>query len=106
MNNYFKEIVTREQYPTKQAQVQYVAKTASGKVLFVDDSERNIENCKGLGVLSFYFARNPDPKDAEKAWYKLLNLIDSWIRVKNIINSFYSAQLTQHVLVNKDFSAF
>ena len=77
LNKYFKEIVTREQYPTKQAQVQYVTKTTSGKVLFVDDSKRNIENCKGLGVLSFYFARNPEPKDAEKAWRKLLDLIDS-----------------------------
>lgn len=77
LNNYFKEIVTREQYPTKQAQVQYVAKKASGKVLFVDDSKRNIENCKGLDVLSFYFARNPAPKDAEKAWHELLNLVDS-----------------------------
>ncbi len=77
LNNYFKEIVTREQYPTKQAQVQYVTKKASGKVLFIDDSKRNIENCKELDVLSFYFARNPQPKDAEKAWHKLLNLINS-----------------------------
>ena len=77
LGSYFKEIVTREQYPTKQAQVQYVAKTTSGKVLFVDDSKRNIENCRGLGVVSFFFARNPEPKDAEKAWRKLLNLIDS-----------------------------
>jgi hypothetical protein len=27
--------------------------------------------------LSFYFTRNPEPKDAEKAWRKLLDLIDS-----------------------------
>ncbi len=77
LNCYFKEVITREQYPTKQAQVQYVAKTASGKVLFVDDSKRNIENCKGLGVLSFYFARNPEPEDAEKAWRNLVNLLES-----------------------------
>jgi phosphoglycolate phosphatase-like HAD superfamily hydrolase len=75
LSRYFKEIVTREQYPTKEAQVQYVAKTASSKILFVDDSKRNIENCKGLGAVSFYFARNPKPKDAEKTWRKLLDLV-------------------------------
>jgi phosphoglycolate phosphatase-like HAD superfamily hydrolase len=72
---YVKEIITREKCPGKRAQVEYVAKNISGKVVFVDDSKRNISNCEGLNVVCFYFPRNQKPNEAKKSWNKILDLI-------------------------------
>ncbi len=75
LSGYVKEIITREMCPNKRAQVEYVAEKTSGRVLFVDDSKRNISNCQDLNVESIYFPRNQKPNDAQKSWVKILELI-------------------------------
>jgi phosphoglycolate phosphatase-like HAD superfamily hydrolase len=72
---YFKDVITREKCPGKRAQVEYVAKNSISKVMFVDDSKRNISNCEGLDVVCFYFPRNQKLNDAKKSWNKILDLI-------------------------------
>lgn len=73
---YIKEVVSRERFPDKRAQVQYViSKEVGGQVLFVDDLKRNLDSCRDLGVVCFLFQRTNKPKDAKDAWNKLLSLI-------------------------------
>jgi phosphoglycolate phosphatase-like HAD superfamily hydrolase len=73
---YIKEVVSREQFPSKRAQVQYVtSKATDGQVLFVDDLKRNLDSCRDLGVVCFLFQRTNKPKDAKEAWNKLFSLI-------------------------------
>jgi phosphoglycolate phosphatase-like HAD superfamily hydrolase len=73
---YIKEVVSREQFPSKRTQVQYVtSKTTDGQVLFVDDLKRNLDSCRDLGVVCFLFQRTNKPKDAKEAWNKLFSLI-------------------------------
>lgn len=73
---YIKEVVSRERFPNKRAQVQYVtAQTAGGQVLFVDDLKRNLDSCRDLGVFCLLFERTNKPKDAKAAWNKLFSLI-------------------------------
>jgi phosphoglycolate phosphatase-like HAD superfamily hydrolase len=73
---FIKEVVSRERFPSKRAQVQYViSKEVGGQVLFVDDLKRNFDSCRDLGVICFLFQRTNKPKDAKEAWNKLLNLI-------------------------------
>jgi phosphoglycolate phosphatase-like HAD superfamily hydrolase len=73
---YIKEVVSRERFPSKRAQVQYVtSKESGGQVLFVDDLKRNLDSCRDLGVVCFLFQRTNKPKDAKEAWNKLFNLI-------------------------------
>jgi phosphoglycolate phosphatase-like HAD superfamily hydrolase len=74
LSSYIKEIVTRERFPSKRAQVEYVTKTAGGRVLFVDDLRRNLISCQGLNSECFHFQRTHKPKDAKKAWDKILVL--------------------------------
>jgi phosphoglycolate phosphatase-like HAD superfamily hydrolase len=76
LTGYVKEVVSRERFPSKRAQVQYVtSKATDGQVLFVDDLKRNLDSCRDLGVVCFLFQRTNKPKDAKEAWNKLLNLI-------------------------------
>jgi phosphoglycolate phosphatase-like HAD superfamily hydrolase len=76
LSGYIKEVVSRERYPNKRAQVQYVTtQTAGGQVLFVDDLKRNLDSCRDLGVVCFLFQRTNKPKDAKEAWNKLFSLI-------------------------------
>ncbi len=73
---YIKEVVSRERFPSKRTQVQYVtSKATDGQVLFVDDLKRNLDSCRDLGVVCFLFQRTNKPKDAKEAWNKLLSLI-------------------------------
>lgn len=76
--SYFNGVITREKCPSKAAQVQFISKQADinlNEILLVDDSKRNINNCKALGAACFYFERKPKPKDAEKAWNEIVGLI-------------------------------
>jgi phosphoglycolate phosphatase-like HAD superfamily hydrolase len=74
--SYIKEVVSRERFPSKRAQVQYVTlKATGGQVLFVDDLKRNLDSCCDLGVICFLFQRTNKPKDAKEAWNKLLSSI-------------------------------
>jgi phosphoglycolate phosphatase-like HAD superfamily hydrolase len=74
---YIKEVVSRERFPDKRAQVQYVTTQATdGQVLFVDDLKRNLDSCRDLDVVCFLFQRTNKPKDAKEAWNKLLSLIN------------------------------
>lgn len=76
LSGYIKEVVSRERFPNKRAQVQYVTTQATGgQVLFVDDLKRNLDSCRDLGVVCFLFERTNKPKDAKEAWNKLFSLI-------------------------------
>lgn len=73
---YIKEVVSRERFADKRAQVQYItAQVAGGQVLFVDDLKRNLDSCRDLGVVCFLFERTNKPKDAKEAWNKLFSLL-------------------------------
>ena len=75
---YFKDIISRERCPGKKAQVAFILKEigiSPNQVLFVDDSKRNINNCKELGVACFYFQRKQKPKETRDAWNDILSLI-------------------------------
>jgi beta-phosphoglucomutase-like phosphatase (HAD superfamily) len=72
---YINEIVTREKFPTKKAQVEYVIKKVQGKVLFVDDLKRNLNSCEGLDVECVYFPRKQNRVDSEKSWQSVLKRI-------------------------------
>ena len=75
---YVKDIVTRETYPSKKAQVAHVIEASNispDQVLLVDDSARNISTCKELGVLCFHFARQPNPRRTKEMWNSILNSI-------------------------------
>jgi len=79
---YFKDIITREKYPDKKAQVEYVLKTYNvnpSQLLFVDDSKRNLELCSELGISCFHFQNKiqffRNDTASTEAWTKVLNLI-------------------------------
>lgn len=74
--SYIKEVVGRERFPNKRAQVQYVTtQAAEGQVVFVDDLKRNLDSCRDLGVVCFLFERTNKPSDAKEAWNKLFSLL-------------------------------
>jgi phosphoglycolate phosphatase-like HAD superfamily hydrolase len=75
---YFKGIVTREKYPSKNAQVSYVIEKAGvcpNQVLLVDDSARNISKCKELGVVCFHFTRQQNPQRTREMWKSILDIV-------------------------------
>jgi len=79
LTEFFKGIITRERCPSKKAQVEYILKETRNspeQILLVDDSRRNINLCKELNVICFYFQRNQDLNKSEETWNKVLNLID------------------------------
>ncbi|MGE5556609.1 MAG: HAD family hydrolase [Methanocella sp.] len=74
---FIKEVVGRERFPSKRAQVQYViSQIAGGQVLFVDDLKRNLDSCRDLGVICSFFPRNQNAKDAKESWNRLLELLN------------------------------
>jgi phosphoglycolate phosphatase-like HAD superfamily hydrolase len=76
LTGFIKEIISRERFPNKRAQVQYVQSlTKGGQVLFVDDLKRNLESCRDLNVVCFLFERNQKLKNAKESWEKLFSLI-------------------------------
>jgi len=78
LTGYFKGIIARERCPGKKAQVAFISEETGispNQVLFVDDSKRNINNCKELGVACFYFQRKQKPRETRDAWNDILSLI-------------------------------
>ncbi len=78
LTSYFKDVVTRERYPSKTAQVTYVLDKSGvcpDQVLLVDDSARNISKCKELGVLCFHFARQQNSRRTRETWNSILNIV-------------------------------
>jgi HAD superfamily hydrolase (TIGR01509 family) len=74
---HFKDIVTRERYPSKKAQVTYVLEKSEAcpdQVLLVDDSARNISKCKELGVVCFHLARQQNSHKTRETWNSILNI--------------------------------
>ena len=77
LSAYFKDVVTRERYPSKKAQVTYVLETSEvspDQVLLVDDSARNISKCKELGVACFHFARQQSSHKTREMWNSILTI--------------------------------
>jgi HAD superfamily hydrolase (TIGR01509 family) len=80
LNSYFKDIVTRETYPSKNTQVTNVLEKSGispSQVLLVDDSARNISKCKELGVICFHFASHKNSQRTREMWNSILNIINS-----------------------------
>jgi HAD superfamily hydrolase (TIGR01509 family) len=59
LKDYFKEVLGRERFGSKLRQVQYVIyrENNARRIILVDDSRRNISNCKALGIKSILFNR-------------------------------------------------
>lgn len=75
---YFKEILTRERFPCKKAQIEYIlekSQVSSNEVLLVDDSERNITSCKELGIRCFHFARRQDAARTKQMWDSAIDIV-------------------------------
>jgi HAD superfamily hydrolase (TIGR01509 family) len=75
---YFREILGRERFPNKKAQVEYVldkSKASSDEVLLVDDSQRNITKCKDLGIRYFYFTRRQDADRTKQMWNAIIAMV-------------------------------
>ena len=76
--HYFKEILTREKFPSKKAQVEYILNWSGVKpeeVLLVDDLKRNIEQCKELGIKCFHFKKGQDLDTIKKTWHKIHEIV-------------------------------
>jgi len=75
----FKEALTREKFPSKKAQLKYILNCLEAKseeVLLVDDSKRNIAQCKELGIECFYFEKNQDLVAIKKAWDRIREIVN------------------------------
>jgi HAD superfamily hydrolase (TIGR01509 family) len=76
--HYFKEILTREKFPSKKAQVDYIVNCLGMKpeeVLLVDDSERNIAQCRELGIRCFHFKRRQDLDVIKIMWHRIHEIV-------------------------------
>lgn len=77
LTGYFREIITREICPSKKTQIVHILKETGirpSEILLVDDSKRNIINCKELGVMCFYFARQQGPRKTKEMWNSIFNI--------------------------------
>jgi HAD superfamily hydrolase (TIGR01509 family) len=75
---YFKEILTRERFPDKKAQIEYIldkSRVGPDEVLLVDDSKRNITKCKELGIKCFYFTRRQDVVGTKQMWNTIMGMV-------------------------------
>jgi HAD superfamily hydrolase (TIGR01509 family) len=75
--SYFREILTREGYPCKKAQIAYILKKSEvnpDEILLIDDSKRNITNCKELGIRCFYFTRRQDAAKTKQMWDAIIDI--------------------------------
>ena len=78
--SFFKDIITRERCPSKKAQVECLLKKTGNipcQIMLIDDSKRNINTCKELGVVCFHFQRKQNLSEAKETWDKILNLLNS-----------------------------
>jgi HAD superfamily hydrolase (TIGR01509 family) len=80
---YFKEILTRERFPTKKSQIEYVlekSRVSPNEVLLVDDSERNVTSCRMLGIRCFHFIRRQDAARTKQMWDSTMDIVQGHIR--------------------------
>lgn len=78
LRGYCKGVITREMYPSREAQIAYILKEEKinpNELLLIDDSKRNITICLRLGVICFHFLRRQDPSELVKTWNSILNLM-------------------------------
>jgi len=74
----FKEILTRGGYPCKKAQIAHVLKKSGvspEEILLIDDSKRNITNCKELGIRCFHFTRRQDAARTKQMWDSIIDVV-------------------------------
>jgi len=74
----FREILTRERYPCKKAQIAHVLEKSGvspNEILLVDDSQRNIVNCKELGIRCFHFTRRQDAPRTKQMWDSIIDVV-------------------------------
>jgi HAD superfamily hydrolase (TIGR01509 family) len=75
---YFKEVLTRERFSNKKAQIEYIldkSRVSPDEILLVDDSERNITKCKELGIKCFYFIRRQDAARTKQMWNSIIGMV-------------------------------
>lgn len=80
---YFKEILTRERFPTKKAEIEYIlekSRVSPTEVLLVDDSERNVTSCKRLGIRCFHFMRRQDAARTKQLWDSAMDMVQGHVR--------------------------
>jgi FMN phosphatase YigB (HAD superfamily) len=74
----FRETLTREKFPSKKAQLEYILNCLGVKpeeVLLVDDLKRNIVQCKELGIECFYFKKSQDLDTVRKMWHGIQEIV-------------------------------
>lgn len=74
---YFREILTREKFPSKKAQINYLVHKANispNQILLVDDLKKNITECRKLGIQCFYFRKSRNPRVIRRAWKFILEM--------------------------------
>jgi FMN phosphatase YigB (HAD superfamily) len=79
---YFKEILARERFTNKKAQVEYIldkSRVSPDKVLLVDDAKRNITKWKDLGIKCFYFTRRQDAVGTKQMWNAIIGMVQGHI---------------------------
>jgi HAD superfamily hydrolase (TIGR01509 family) len=80
--HYFREVLARERFPSKKAQISYIL-TQSGvnpnRILLIDDLKKNITECKELGMTCFHFMKHQDSDTIRDTWKQIFELIQTHI---------------------------
>jgi len=78
--HYFGEVLTRDRFPSKKAQINYIL-TQSGvnpnQILLIDDLKKNITECKELGITCYYFMKHQVSDTIREAWKQIFKLIQT-----------------------------
>jgi HAD superfamily hydrolase (TIGR01509 family) len=83
LTRHFKEMLTRERFPCKKAQVAHILEESGAsptEILLVDDSQKNIDECKQLGIKCFHFIKRQDASKTKQIWDSVIDLVQSHIR--------------------------
>ncbi|MEM4704307.1 MAG: NIF family HAD-type phosphatase [Candidatus Bathyarchaeia archaeon] len=78
LSRFFKEVLTRDAFPSKKAEVEHILNCLRLKpeeVLLVDDLERNIVRCGELGIRCFHFKPQQDRDALKEMWLTLAKLV-------------------------------
>jgi HAD superfamily hydrolase (TIGR01509 family) len=76
----FKEVLTRERFPSKNAEVQYImdkTRLSPSEILLVDDLEKNITSCRELGIRVFHFIRRQEAAKTRQMWNTVINMVQN-----------------------------
>jgi HAD superfamily hydrolase (TIGR01509 family) len=82
LTSHFKEALTRERFACKKAQVAYILEKSRAKpteILLVDDLQKNINECKELGIKCFHFTRRQDAAGTKQIWDSIIDLVQGHI---------------------------